>query len=108
GGDWVVSFEGSDGIVAVAEALGPIDAVVAHSAGCGMAAGAIGEGWSVARAVFVAPPLADGDRWMRYAQKLGTTEEIALAAKAAYYEAHGAEREAWRPRTAYPAIDGDM
>jgi pimeloyl-ACP methyl ester carboxylesterase len=108
GGDWGVSFEGTDAIVAVAEALGPIDAVVAHSVGCGMTAGAIGEGWKVERAALIAPPLAEGDRWMRYAQKLGTTEEIALAAKAVYYAAHGLEREAWRPLTAYSDIDVDL
>ena len=62
GGDWGVSFEGSDGIVAVADALGPVDAVVAHSAGCGMTAGAIGKGWTVERAAFIAPPLGEGDR----------------------------------------------
>lgn len=108
GGDWGVSFEGSDAIVAVAEALGPIDAVVAHSAGCGMTAGAIGEGWNVERATFIAPPLAEGDRWLRYAQKLGATKEVALAAKAFYYAAHGPEREAWRPLTAYPDLDVDL
>ena len=96
GGDWGVSFEGSDGIVAVSDALGPIDAVVAHSAGCGVTAGAIGEGWTVGRAVFIAPPLAEGNRWLRYADKLGTTEEVALAAKAVYDAAHGPERVAWR------------
>jgi pimeloyl-ACP methyl ester carboxylesterase len=108
GGDWGVGFEGSDGIVAVADALGPIDAVVAHSAGCGITAGAIGEGWTVGRAAFIAPPLAEGNRWMRYAQKLGATEEVALAAKAVYDAAHGPERAAWRPRTAYPTIDVDL
>jgi pimeloyl-ACP methyl ester carboxylesterase len=108
GGDWGVSFEGSDGIVAVADALGPIDAVVAHSAGCGMTAGAIGEGWKVARAAFIAPPVTEGDRWLRYAKKLGTTEEVALAAKAVYYAAHGPERAAWRALAAYPTIDVDL
>lgn len=108
GGDWGMSFEGTDGIVAVADVLGPIDAVVAHSAGCGMTAGAIGEGWTVDRAAFIAPPLAEGNRWLRYAAKLGVTEDVALAAKAIYYDAHGADREAWHPRTAYPALDVNL
>src|SRR5688572_30071568 len=69
-GDWGMSFEGTDAIVAVAHALGPIDAVVAHSAGCGMATAAIGEGWPVGRAAFIAPPLGDRDRWLR---KAGTS-----------------------------------
>jgi pimeloyl-ACP methyl ester carboxylesterase len=108
GGDWGVSWEGADGIVAVAEMLGPIDAVVAHSAGCGMTAGAIIEGWTVERAALIAPPLAEGNRWLRYAGKLGVSEDVALAAKAMYYDAHGAERAAWNPRTAYPALDVDL
>jgi pimeloyl-ACP methyl ester carboxylesterase len=108
GGEWGVSFEGTDAIVAVAEALGPIDAVVAHSAGCGMTVAAIGEGWHVERAALIAPPLAEGNRWLRYAAKLNVSEEVALAAKAAYYEAVGTERAAWHPRTAYPALDVDM
>ncbi len=108
GGDWGVSFEGSDAIVAVAQALGPIDSVVAHSAGCGMTVGAIGEGWTVERAVFIAPPVAGGDRWRRYAHKLGVSEEIALAAKASYYQTLGTARAQWDPRTAYRAIDLDV
>ena len=58
--------------------------------------------------MFIAPPLAEGDRWLRYAEKLGATAEVALAAKAVYYAAHGPERAAWRTRTAYPAIDVDL
>ena len=108
GGDWGVSFEGSDGIVAVSDVLGPIDAVVAHSAGCGYTAGAVGEGWAVARAAFISPPLTAGDRWQRYAQKLGVSEEVAFAAQAIYDAAHGPARAAWHPRTAYPALDVDL
>jgi pimeloyl-ACP methyl ester carboxylesterase len=108
GGDWGVSWEGADGIVAVAEMLGPVNAVVAHSGGCGMTAGAIGEGWTVDRAALIAPPLAEGNRWLRYAAKLGVTEDVALAAKAMYYDAHGAARADWHPRTAYPALDVDL
>lgn len=81
---------------------------MAHSAGCGITAGAIGEGWSVERAAFIAPPLAEGDRWSRYAQRLGATEAVASAAKARYYAAHGPARAAWHPRTAYPALDVDL
>src|SRR5207244_10333595 len=76
-------------ITAVADAPGPIDAVVAHSAGCGMAVAAIGEGWMVKRGALIAPPLRESDRWRRYADKLAVSEEIALAAKAAYFRAGG-------------------
>jgi pimeloyl-ACP methyl ester carboxylesterase len=108
GGDWGVSFEGSDGIVAVSAALGPIDAVVAHSAGCGVATGAIGEGWKVERAAFIAPPLAEGNRWLRYAGKLGVSDDVAMAAKEIYDAAHGPERAMWNARTAYAALDVDL
>jgi pimeloyl-ACP methyl ester carboxylesterase len=107
GGDWGVSFEGTDALVAVAAALGPIDAVVGHSAGCGVAVAAIGEGWPVERAVFIAPPLREGDRWRRYADRLGVSEEVALAAKAKYFERVGVARAAWSPRSAYLALEVD-
>ena len=103
-----MTFEGTDAIVAVADALGPIDAVVAHSAGCGMTTGAIGEGWGVERAAFIAPPIGEGDRWMRYAEKLGTTQGDALAAKAFYYAARGPDARHGDTSTAYPALDVDM
>jgi pimeloyl-ACP methyl ester carboxylesterase len=108
GGDWGVSFEGTDAIVAIADALGPIDAVVAHSAGCGMTVAAIGEGWTVGRAVLIAPPLRDGDRWQRYADRLGVGEDVALAAKAAYFQRVGNARATWSPRTAYLEMDVDV
>jgi pimeloyl-ACP methyl ester carboxylesterase len=107
-GELGVSFEGTDAIVAVADALGPIDAVIAHSAGCGMAVAAIGEGWMVKRGVLIAPPLREGDRWRRYADKLAVSEEIALAAKAAYFERVGKSRLVWSPRTAYLALDMEL
>jgi len=108
GGDWGMSFEGTDAVVAVAAALEAIDAVVAHSAGCGMTTAAIGEGWHVDRAVFIAPPLGVGDRWFRKASTLGVPEDIALAARALYFDAIGPERAGWEPRTAYTALDLDL
>ena len=108
GGDWAVSFEGSDAIKEIDRDLGPIDAVVAHSAGCGVVAGAIVEGWTVDRAVFLAPPLAAGNRWLRYAERLGFDEAVATAARDAYYRIHGPTRAAWHPRTAYPLLDLEL
>jgi pimeloyl-ACP methyl ester carboxylesterase len=107
-GDWAVGFEGSDGIVAVTAALGPIDSVVAHSAGSGVAAGAIDEGWEVDRAVFIAPPLRGGDRWQRHAARHGVPADVMAAARARYYAVHGPAREAWRSRAAYAALDVDL
>jgi pimeloyl-ACP methyl ester carboxylesterase len=105
GGDWGVSFEGTDAIVAVADALGPVDAVIAHSAGCGMTAAALGEGWLIERAAFIAPPLGEGDRWVRYAQRLDVSDAVASSAKDAYFARVGRERESWQPRAAYLALD---
>ena len=108
GGDWGVSFEGTDAIVAVSDALGPIDAVVAHSAGCGMTVGAIGEGWEIERAALIAPPCAEGDRWARYARKLGVSDQIARAARDAYFAKHGGGRAVWDPRAAYAALELEL
>jgi pimeloyl-ACP methyl ester carboxylesterase len=98
-------FEGTDGIIEVGATLGPIDAVVAHSAGSGMTVAAFGEGWRVQRAVLIAPPLDKGDRWVRLGQRLGASDAVIAAAKKRYYEPHGSAREAWEPRTAYLEID---
>jgi pimeloyl-ACP methyl ester carboxylesterase len=108
GGDWAASFEGSDAIKDVTAAVGPIDAVVGHSAGCGVAAGAMVEGWAVARAAFIAPPLAEGNRWLRRAEQLGVPADVAVAAQTAYHAVHGPGRAAWHPRTAYPTLDVDL
>jgi pimeloyl-ACP methyl ester carboxylesterase len=108
GGEWGMSFEGTDAINEVADALGPIDAVVAHSAGCGMSVAAIGEGWHVERAALIAPPLGDGDRWLRKAASLGVDAEVALLARSMYFDAVGRDRAAWRPRVAYAELDLDL
>lgn len=52
-------------------ALGPLDAVVAHSSGAPVAALAMSEGLGVDRAVFIAPPLRADNRWLRHAERLG-------------------------------------
>lgn len=110
-GSWGVTWEGTDAIVAVADALGPIDAVVAHSVGCGMAVGAIDEGWTVPRAVFVAPPLRQpseragfGDRWIRYGERVGASPEVVEAARSRYNTAHGPARAAWQAHAAWLAL----
>jgi pimeloyl-ACP methyl ester carboxylesterase len=109
-GDWAVGFEGSDAIKDLGPVLGPIDAVVAHSAGCGVAVGAMGEGWTVDRAVLIAPAVGRQrvSRWQRKAEQLGIPPEVATAAEAVYYERHGPARAAWRTETAYLSIDADV
>jgi pimeloyl-ACP methyl ester carboxylesterase len=108
GGTWGASFEGTDAIVAVAEELGLIRAVVGHSAGCGMVVGALTEGWSIDTAVFVAPPLGSGDRWARHGERLGVASSVVDAARARYYKRIGAHRASWNPRTAYPLVEAEV
>ena len=103
-GSWGAGFEGTDAIVAVAGALGPIDAVVAHSVGCGMAVAAISEGWTVPRGVLIAPPLRNADRWARYGERLNASPEVVEAARSQYNAVHGPARAAWKARTAYPEL----
>lgn len=107
-GEWGLGWEAADAIHAVAAALGPVGAVVAHSFGCGAAVAAMEEGLDVERAVFVAPPLRPGNRWQRYAERLGVDPDVATAAQRRYHEAVGAHRAGWEPRTAYPALDVEL
>jgi pimeloyl-ACP methyl ester carboxylesterase len=108
-GQWAVSFEGSDAIRAIDDALGPLDAVVGHSAGCGVAGGAMSEGWRVDRAAFIAPAVGreGASRWARKAEQLGVPADVAEAAEAKYYEAHGPARAAWRTHTFYGSLTTD-
>ena len=76
--------EWTDACLAVASALGPVDAIVTHSAGCGPSVMAVCEGLAVDRLVLVAPPLRAGDRWRRVAGRLGVPVEVADRARATY------------------------
>lgn len=93
-GHWGLGWDFADGIHAVADALGPIDAVVAHSIGVPAVLGAIREGFTPGRCVFIAPPLqpAGHDRWRHYRDELGVTDEIATAARLRHEGVIGPER----------------
>lgn len=93
-----------DAVIAVADALGPVDAVVAHSSGAGVAGQAISEGLSVERAVLIAPPLRGDNRFARYADRLGVSNDVASAAKAIYDERLGPARAAFDLRNALPTL----
>jgi pimeloyl-ACP methyl ester carboxylesterase len=108
GGDWGLGFEGTDGVHAVAAALGPIDAIVGHSFGAGCASLAITEGLAVERAVFIAPPLRTANRWLRYADRLGVSQKVAAEAERIYGASHGASRTQWNPRAALPQLDVEL
>lgn len=108
GGDWGMGWEAADAIHAVAAELGPVDAVVAHSFGCGAAVGAMCEGLNVLRAAFVAPPLQATNRWLRAAERLGVSVDVANEARRRYLEAVGMHRGGWTVRTAYPSLDAEL
>jgi pimeloyl-ACP methyl ester carboxylesterase len=109
GGDWGLGSEGTDGVHAVAGALGPIDAVVGHSFGAGCAALAMAEGFAVSRAVFIGTPLmTGGNRWLRNADRRGVSHEVAEAAQRIYDERQGTFRASYSGRTAIPALDVDL
>ena len=97
--------EAIDAVLAVSTALGPVDAVVAHSSGAGVAAMAVMEGLAADRAVLIAPPLRGDDRFLRYAKRQGVPEDVAAAARAIYNERLGQDRAAMDLRAALPLLD---
>ena len=106
GGDWGLGSEGTDGVHAVADALGPVDALVAHSFGAGCAALAMAEGLAVPRAVFISCPLvAGGNRWLRNADRFGVSLEVAEAAQRIYDGRQGPFRASYSGRTVIPTLD---
>jgi pimeloyl-ACP methyl ester carboxylesterase len=108
-GEWGLGPQAADGLAAVAAALGPIDAVVAHSFGAGGVMLAMSEGdLTVDRLVLVAPPLRTGNRWLRYAERLGVSEDVAFAAQAIYEERIGPARASFDFRGELTDLDVDL
>jgi pimeloyl-ACP methyl ester carboxylesterase len=107
-GEWGLGWQAADGIVAVAEALGPIDTLVAHSFGAVAAIGALWEGLAVRRAVFVGPPLHSVDRWKRYQQRFGVSDAVVEAARAIYIDAIGPDRAGLDVRSVLPTLATDL
>jgi pimeloyl-ACP methyl ester carboxylesterase len=107
-GEWGLNPQAVDAVVAVSEALGPVDALAAHSSGAGVAILAIYEGLAVDRAVLIAPPLRSDNRWERYAARLGLSPEVAARAQAVYREWNGPAREAFVLRSALPSLEVEL
>ena len=107
-GEWGLTSEAADGALAVVAAMGPIDAVVAHSFGVGAAMFAMSERLTVDRAVFIAPPLGTSNRWLRYAQRLGVSDEIALTAQSIYEQQIGSARATYDFRAELVEFDVDL
>jgi pimeloyl-ACP methyl ester carboxylesterase len=108
-GERCLSAEVPDAVGAVAAAIGPVDAAVAHSFACGGTAMAVAEGVSVEQLVLIAPPVAyrnPGDaaggstdagqqRWRRIAVDLGFDPAIGDQALEIYLASLGPSRASW-------------
>ena len=75
-------FEFAGALRAMVEAFGPAEAVIAHSLGAAATARALGEGLSVGRVVFIAPPADPADWTRRFADRLGLAPEVLGAMQA--------------------------
>jgi pimeloyl-ACP methyl ester carboxylesterase len=107
-GEWGLHPQAGDAILAVAGELGPIDAVVGHSAGASIAGLALREGLAADRLALVAPPLGGGNRWLRIAERLGYSQDVAAAAQATYEEGISRTRVEFDLRTELPSLDVDL
>jgi pimeloyl-ACP methyl ester carboxylesterase len=108
-GEWGLGPQAADGIAAVVAAMGPVDAVVAHSFAAGGVILAMSEGGlAVDRMVLIAPPLRAGNRWLRYAERLGVSEDVAFAAQAIYEDRIGPARASFDFRAELTEIDVDL
>lgn len=87
----------------VAEALGLVDGLVAHSFGCPASTQAMADGLNIARAVLIATPLPTGDggdaRWTRIQQRLDASDAAIARARAL-----AVEQEAKFPPFDYVAL----
>ncbi len=91
---------------AVADALGPIDSLVAHSFGCPASVRAMADGLTVERAVLIATPMPSArlaTRWIRVKEAMRLSDEMVERVQAL-----AAERESIFPPFDYPALAGRM
>ncbi len=75
----------SEAVLAVAQALGPVDSLVAHSFGCPSSLKALTEGLGVGRAVLISSPLPSPQGRRRFAE-LGESQPEVFARAAELYE----------------------
>ena len=93
-------------LIAVAEALGPIDSLVAHSFGCPVSVRAMAEGLKAERAVLIATPMPSARmaaRSARLKEAMGLSDEMVERVQAL-----AAQREAIFPPFDYPALAARM
>ncbi len=91
-------------VMAVAEALGPIDAYVGHSYGCAVGIQALASGLSVKRAAFIATPLPKPERRFDRARRVGVPEAVIARAT----ELYARRPEAQEPRFDHAAAAPGM
>jgi pimeloyl-ACP methyl ester carboxylesterase len=109
-GDRVLTFETTDALHAVTDALGPIRSLVAHSFTSGASALAVSEGLSATRVVLIAPPLwpASASRFHRVADHLGFPVEVAERARTIYRDSTTPSRAAYDMRTQLADLDVEL
>lgn len=121
-GERCLTAEVPDAVLAVAGALGPVDAAVAHSFATGGTALAVAEGLPAERLVLIAPPLAyrspdehlgepttaGHQRWRRIASELGYDPEVGDRALDAYRTSLGPSRGAWELSDGLAALPTDV
>jgi pimeloyl-ACP methyl ester carboxylesterase len=121
-GERCLTAEVPDAVLAVAAALGPVDAAVAHSFAASGTALAVSEGVTVDRLVLIAPPLAyrtpdesagdaaDGSRqrWRRIAAELGFDPAAGDAALETYLASLGPSRRGWNLTSGLAELAADV
>lgn len=109
-GDRCLTFEVVDALHAVADALGPIDSVVAHSFAAGASALAVSEGLPARRVALIAPPLwpANSTRFHHVAGRLGFPIEVPEQALAIYLDSSTPSRAAYDMRTQVAQLDIEL
>lgn len=106
-GERVLTFEIADALRAVAESLGPVRALIAHSFACGASVLSTSEGLPISQLVLIAPPLwpSSKGRYHRVAEDLGYPVEVADRAMAEYFATTSADRAGYDMPTQLAALD---
>lgn len=100
--------EWADACISVVSTLGPVGAIVAHSAGCGPAVMAVREGVTASRIALIAPALRYGNRWRRVAERTGVSADVASRAQAMYEARLPPARAGFRLRDELPSLAADV
>jgi pimeloyl-ACP methyl ester carboxylesterase len=109
-GEGGLTFEVADALHAVAESLGPLRGLVAHSFAGGASVLATSEGLPISRLVLIAPPLypVSKSRYHRVAEDLGYPVEVAERAMAEYFATTSADRAGYDMPTWLAALDAPV